>query len=204
MRGRVVADAAHRVTVLGLVTLSVVSFGVTAFALTDMIVYNRRKRKAYYADKTRERQESLMAAIENEKAGLPLSEEQALILNQERIRFNDEEERARRKRERWQFLRVPRWLVSGLKSDEEQADRVAFEGNVQPTSTETPEFGSQEPPKPEPTAPGGVLAAVENARRIEEKQLEAEGAKGGALDRMAARAAELGKGKGWWGWGSGK
>ena len=162
-----------------------------------MIVYNRRKRKAWYADQARERQNTLTAAIENEKAGLPLSEDQALILNQERIRFNDEEERARRKRERWEYLNVKRWLLSGLKSDEEQPGREVVEGDMQPTSAETPQEASEK----DPTARGGVLAAVENARRAGEKPLEAEGAKGGALDRMAARAAELGKR---WGWGNSK
>lgn len=180
-----------------------------------MIGYNRKKRKAWYADRKREREEGLMAAIENEKAGLPLSDFQALIMEEERTRFEEAEERARKKRERWQFLNFRSWLVSGLKSDEEQIDQRAVEGDAPSTGIETMEIRSQETPEPEPTEPeptepeptgrsGGVLAAVEDARRVGEKQLEAEGAQGGALDRMAARAAELGKGKGWWGWGSGK
>lgn len=187
-----------------LTLLAVLCAGVTIFALSDMIIYNRRKRKEWYAQKTLERQTNLLTAIENEKAGLPLSEEQTIVMNQERARFKDEEERARKWRERWESLSLRRWLVSGLKSDEEQINQVAVEGNVQPTQTEPTEFHPQEPSEPEPTSQEGVLAAVENARRTEEKKLEAEGEGGGALDRMAARAAELGKGKGWWGWGSGK
>lgn len=256
-RGRIVADAAHKITVTGLIIFSGVSSfsiphihlkfnwfqwalplicsprstlsshpflyppspsslneltnlfpppavlcaGVTIFALSDMMIYNRRKRKEWYAQKTLERQNNLLTAIENEKAGLPLSEEQTIVMNQERARFKDEEERARKRQERWQSLNPRRWLVSGLKSDEEQVNQVAVEGNVQPTQTESTEFHSQEPSEPEPASQEGVLAAVENARRAEEKKLEAEGEAGGALDRMAARAAELGKG---WGWGSGK
>lgn len=172
-----------------------------------MIGYNRKKRKVWYADRKREREEGLLAAIENEKAGLPLSEFQALIMEEERTRFDQAEERARKKRERWQWLNVRSWLVSGLKSDEEQIDQRAVEGDAQSTATETAEQETfePEPTESEPTgSAGGVLAAVEDARRVGEKQLEAEGAEGGALDRMAARAAELGKGKGWWGWGSGK
>lgn len=172
-----------------------------------MIVYNRRKRKAYFIDQARERQNTLVAAITNEKAGLPLSEEQAIIMNQERMRFNNEEARLRRKRERWEYLNVRRWLVSGLKSDEEQVDQPVVESDVQSATTETTGSRPQEfsEPEPEPAGrEGGVLAAVEDARRTGEKQLEAEGVKSSALDRMAARAAELGKGKSWWGWGSGK
>lgn len=160
-----------------------------------MIVYNRRKKREYFANLAEERQKTLTTAIENELAGLALSEDQALIMNQERKRFDDEEKRKRQRQEWWQYLNVKRWLVSGLKHDE-QTDQGVVEGAVEPTGTET-----TEPSESDPTGHEGVLAAVEDARRAEEKQLEAEGAEGGMLDRMAARAAELGKG---WGWGSGK
>lgn len=175
--------------------------GLTLFALADMIVYNRRKKREYFANLAQERQKALTAAIANEVAGLPLSEEQAIIMNQERKRFNDEEERARRRREWWQYLNVKRWLVSGLKRDDEQTDQEVFEDTVEPTGTETTATHSQEPSESDSTGHEGVLAAVEDTRRAEEKQLEAEGVEGSTLDRMAARAAELGKG---WGWGSGK
>ena len=174
----------------------VLCWGLTLFALADMIVHNRRKKREYFANLAQERQKTLTAAIANEVAGLPLSEEQALIMNQERKRFSDEEERVRRRREWWQYLNVKRWLVSGLKRDDEQTDQEVVEGTVEPTGTETTATHSEEPSESDFTGHGGVLAAVEDARRAEEKQLEAEGVEGSMLDRMAARVAELGKGGG--------
>lgn len=139
-----------------------------------------------------------MLAIEHEKNGVPLSEEEDQVLKEERDHFNREEVRARKKKERWEYLNIKRWLISGLKDEEEPAGQVVDEAN-EPMKTR-----SQVPSESEPTDHGGVLAAVENSRRVEEKRLEADGAKSSALDRMAVRAAELGKGKSWWVWGNGK
>lgn len=61
-----------------------------------MVSYNRKKRNAFYADQIRTQQELVMAAIAAEKAGLPMTEEQALMLNREKARFQAEEERGRR------------------------------------------------------------------------------------------------------------
>lgn len=94
---------------------------VAAYALTDMVIYNRRKRKVYYAEQAASRTATLLAAIENEKAGTELTPDQALVLNQERIRFREEE----RKRERWNWKG---WLVKGLKT-EDVPGPMAVEGN---------------------------------------------------------------------------
>lgn len=84
---------------------------MATYALTDMVIYNRRKRKAYYAEQAASRTATLLAAIENEKAGIELTTDQALVLNQERIRFREEE----RKREKWNWKG---WLVKGLKAED--------------------------------------------------------------------------------------
>ena len=64
---------------------------VTLYAVASMITYNRKKRNAFYADQIRSQQELVVAAIEAEKAGLPMTEEQQLMLNRERARFQAEE-----------------------------------------------------------------------------------------------------------------
>ena len=64
---------------------------VTTYTLTDMIIYNRRKRNAWLADQVRNKEELITAAIQNEKAGRPLTEDQELALNNERARFEAEE-----------------------------------------------------------------------------------------------------------------
>lgn len=84
---------------------------VATYALTDMVIYNRRKRKAYYAEQAASRTATLLTAIENEKAGMKLTPDQALVLNQERIRFREEE----RKREKWNWKG---WLIKGLKAED--------------------------------------------------------------------------------------
>lgn len=84
---------------------------VATYALTDMVIYNRRKRKAYYAEQAASRTATLLTAIENEKAGMKLTTDQALVLNQERIRFREEE----RKREKWNWKG---WLIKGLKAED--------------------------------------------------------------------------------------
>lgn len=97
----------------------VIAGGVTVYALTDMIVYNRRKRNAWMADQIRHHQELVTSAISNEKAGLPLTEDQALALNNERARF--EAEMRKKAKGGWgRWLLTPfEELVGGLKESEE-------------------------------------------------------------------------------------
>jgi len=64
--------------------------------VASIITYNRKKRNAFYADQIRTQQELVLAAIEAEKAGLPMTEEQQLMLNREKARFQAEEERKAR------------------------------------------------------------------------------------------------------------
>lgn len=66
---------------------------VSAYGTLSLITYNRRKRDAFYADQMRTQQELVIAAIQAEKAGLPMTEEQQLMLNREKARFQAEEAR---------------------------------------------------------------------------------------------------------------
>lgn len=85
-----------------------------------MIIYNRRKRDAWMADQVRHNEELITAAIANEKAGLPLTEDQQLALNNERARFEAEERRkAKGGVVRW-LLTPFEGLVRGLKSSEDE------------------------------------------------------------------------------------
>ncbi|RKF63041.1 hypothetical protein OnM2_028101 [Erysiphe neolycopersici] len=47
-RGRVWADVAHTVTTTTLIAASVFAGGLTIYAVTDMIIYNRRKKAEYF------------------------------------------------------------------------------------------------------------------------------------------------------------
>ncbi|KAL7276723.1 hypothetical protein RUND412_000260 [Rhizina undulata] len=46
-RGRVWADRAHRITALGLIGATVLCGGITIFAFTDMVIYNRRRKREF-------------------------------------------------------------------------------------------------------------------------------------------------------------
>lgn len=86
-----------------------------------MVVYNRRKRNAWMADQVRHNEELVTGAIANEKAGLPLTEDQELALNNERARFEAEERRKAGGIGRW-LLTPFEGLVGGLRSSESQED----------------------------------------------------------------------------------
>ncbi|KAL8926949.1 MAG: hypothetical protein Q9172_001542 [Xanthocarpia lactea] len=76
IRGRRYADIAHRITIAGLMGATVLAALVTAFSLTDMIMYNRRQRATYLAAQSAIYDQTLQTAIEAERAGKPLTEEE--------------------------------------------------------------------------------------------------------------------------------
>lgn len=98
---------------------SVISVGVTIYALSDMLIYNRRKRAAWYKDQALAYQEAVTAAIDVERSGKELNEEQRLVLGRERVRVKEEEAAERRKHERWW---ITSWLLDGLKTDDEDEE----------------------------------------------------------------------------------
>ncbi|KFZ16528.1 hypothetical protein V502_05043, partial [Pseudogymnoascus sp. VKM F-4520 (FW-2644)] len=50
VRGRVWADRAHRVTAMGLIGITCIAGAVTVYALGDMMIYNRRRKREYFAE----------------------------------------------------------------------------------------------------------------------------------------------------------
>ena len=83
-----------------------------------MIVYNRRKRNAWMADQISHNESLVTSAIANQRAGLPLTSEQALALNNERARFEAKERKAAKGRwGRW-LLTPFESLVGGLRAEE--------------------------------------------------------------------------------------
>ena len=97
---------------------TVLAGGIAAFALTDMILHNRRKRAAFYAEQHALYASRLIAAVETERAGLPLTDDQTLVLNRERAKIAAEEER---KRASW-WGGVKGVFVGGLKSELDGAE----------------------------------------------------------------------------------
>ncbi|KAL2047739.1 hypothetical protein N7G274_000781 [Stereocaulon virgatum] len=204
LRGRVWADRAHKVTAYSLIGFSVVAAGITAFALTDMILHNRRKRSAFYAEQHSLYATRLLDAIETEKAGLPLDEDQILIMNRERARVQAEE--AKKERSWGKSIKV--FLLGGLKQEEEEEvpEVVPSEAQVLESmgvdQTSILEAAKGKRPidgkNTERRDGSGILQAVEGKRRKGEKVMEARGVEGGPLDQVAQEAVDEASSKGGW------
>lgn len=175
-----------------------------------MILHNRRKRNAFYAEQRSLYATRLLEAIETEKAGRPLDEDQTLVLNRERAKIMAEEE----KKGRGWGWGVWELAFGGLRGEEVGVGQV-----VVPTEAEVLERIGVDEMEVLEVAEGkggegelggkverreegesGLVKAVSEKRR----EVERRGGEGGPLDRMAERAVEKGmeKGKGGWlGWG---
>ncbi|CAG8956009.1 hypothetical protein HYFRA_00008865 [Hymenoscyphus fraxineus] len=123
VRGRVWADRAHRFTALSLIFATVVAGGVTVYALGDMMIHNRRKRREFIAEQQALHTSALRTAqlaIDHGTA----SEEQIKFMDRERQYHADlEAEKAARAARGGIFKRSKDWMLSGLKK-EEQGDDV--------------------------------------------------------------------------------
>ncbi|KAL9076110.1 MAG: hypothetical protein Q9161_001157 [Pseudevernia consocians] len=234
IRGRVWADKAHRITVFSIIGFSIVTVAITGFALTDMIVHNRRRRTAFYNEQHALYSLRVIEAIEAEKSGMPLDDDQTLVLNRERARVQAEEAA----KERAWGKRIRRVFIGDLKNDEEGGEKgeemmVPSEGEIlqklgvdetsileravhadRDSGSKITDLGnSGEESKRDGS---GVLQAVAEKRREGERAMEAAGVRGGPLDRMADGAVQAVGEKihsaeervasrgGWTGWWAGK
>lgn len=199
-----------------------------------MIMHNRRKRTAFYTEQHALYAQRLIEAIETEKSGLPLDEDQTLILNRERARVQAEEAA----KERTWGKRIKGVFIGDLKNEDEgttaekivvpsegeilqkmgvdqtsileRADKVS---GVKSTGFTDSGNNSREDGRRDGT---GILQAVAEKRREGERAMEAAGLKGGPLDQMAEGAVQavggkihaveekVGSRRGWSDWWAGK
>ena len=175
-----------------------------------MILHNRRKRAAFYDEQHRLYYQRVLEAIEAEKSGIPLDEDQRTVLNRERAKVQAEE----RARETTWGKRIKGVFMGGLKRDEdgggEQQAVVAVpsEGEIlqkigvdqmaileragQAQRDPRPKIADSEEGKRDGSK---ILQAVAEKRRDGETAMEAAGVKGGPLDRMAEGAVRAVGGK---------
>ena len=201
-----------------------VTVAIATFSLTDMILHNRRKRSAFYAEQHAIYAQRLMEAIESEKAGRPLDDDQTLVLNRERARVQAEmaaKERSWRKT-------IREALLGGLKTDDDEGEEgageraettvvVPSEGEIlqkigvdqtailerartqadkdQDSGLQSTDLGNGS--GEEGTGNGSrILQAVAEKRREGERVTEATGVvRGGPLDQMAEGAVQAVGGK---------
>lgn len=198
--------------VLTIERTTVVVTAVGGFALTDMILHNRRKRSAFYAEQHAIYSQRLIEAIETEKSGMPLDEDQTLILNRERARVQAEEAA----KERSWGKRIKGVFIGDLKTDEEGATAenvvVSSEGEIlqklgvdqmsileRATQTDrdsgvniTDSGNIREEGRRDGSR---ILQAVAEKRREGERAMKAAGVRGGPLDQMAEEVVQAVGGK---------
>ncbi|KAL8816340.1 MAG: hypothetical protein Q9191_008349 [Dirinaria sp. TL-2023a] len=188
----------------------IVCVGVTTYALSSMIIYNRRKRRAWYADQIRAQEEDLVAAIENDKRGLPLTEDQTLVLNREKARFAAEEERRNKPTywgrvvqpmlERWTGFRFGEGEARAAKGEEGEADAESVVQKIEDGVVQGEKRvgeGLREMVRGNLAGGGGVEAEQGVIMGLEEARTR----KGGPLDQAAENAVESAREKvgGWFG-----
>jgi len=173
-----------------------------------MIIYNRRKRRDYFAEQSALHKTRLAEAKEAAAKGTA-DEDQMLLINRERATFEAEKARAAKK---GVVRRTKDWLLGGLKTDEEvvgggvtgeeglsngvveaqgradalpeTTDAVAVDKttHVMEGQDGRPLLGRGEGAE----SKSQILRAVDAKRREGERALESQGAEGGSLDRLAA------------------
>ena len=184
-----------------------------------MIMHNRRKRAAFYAEQHALYTQRLVAAIETEKAGIPLTPDQALVLNRERAKIQAEE----RKREASWRRKVGNVFMGGMKKDTtdaapEQQQESMFAGGSVPSEGDILEtlgvdkvrmleaaegkgkVAGIPAEEPEPTP---VTERIAETRREGERMLEDRGFGGGMLDQLGSNVANSARDRSrWLNWGS--
>lgn len=168
-------------------------------------MFNRRRRTAYLDEQHAIYTQRVIEAIETEKSGMPLAEDQIIVMNRERARVEAEE---RAKERSWRKM-IKGVFTGGLMGDKEGGEeavvpseeeilktigvnemsilkRAAQAGNN--SGVQTADLGDR---REEGSRDGsGILQAVADKRREGERAMEATGVKGGPLDRIAAGAVQ--------------
>ena len=164
-----------------------------------MLIYNRRKRNEFYHEQRLLYQQRLVEARQASATGTA-TDDQILVLNQERART--EAEQARLKKE-GMWTTSKRFLLGGMKQEQEQETENQPAATSDEMHTHALETGQEIKSHQREIEGIGISAAVEIKRREGEKALEDRGVGEGPLDIMAEQAvkaatAEIGKGKGGW------
>lgn len=158
-----------------------------------MILHNRRKRAAFYAEQHNIYGQRLLEAIETEKAGLPLDEDQTIVLNRERARVQAEEVA----RQRTWGKSIRELLVGGLKTDkEEQGAAAAAERAVAVVPSEgeiLQRLGIDSTAILERAAAGSKTTGFDNSREVEEGTEKGNGSR--ILHAVAEKKDKRGQGE---------
>ena len=158
------------------------------FALSDMIVYNRRRRNEYYKLQVEHRQAVLEAAKAAEANGTATTI-QLQLLQSEKERLEQEKE----KKSRGWFTKIREELIGGLQKEDVKGGTMGIVLNDSRTPTESQ----------------GNIGVVRSVEEVMDSAKDAMGRDtssisvvGGPLDQHATKAAQdVEKAtKSWWNW----
>ncbi|KAF2153253.1 hypothetical protein K461DRAFT_293527 [Myriangium duriaei CBS 260.36] len=198
--GRVWADRAHRTTAWGLIGLTVVCGVFATFAIGDMLIHNRRKRKEWLE----EQQQKSSVALEEARTAAArgtANEDQILLLNRERAAAEAETER---KAKTGILSKARDAMFSGASDVEEKGGKIMSEVR----SAQEQRTKSAQPSGFLEDVNSGVEKAVTKTKESVKSNIEfvKGGVVGGPLDRQAAATANAisQQTKSWFSWGSGR
>ena len=173
-----------------------------------MVIHNRQQRALYLAAQSTLYDQTLASAIEAERSGTPLTEEEQNVLNRERMVLKAEAEKEGRAKKGWG---VSAALFGGKDMGAEEEEEAGEKGEEVWGDAEGESLkgvverdGVMAAVRDVAGTRGGVMAAVEEKRREGEKPIEDVAAfggrpAGGPLDGMAEGAADKAK-SGWGSW----
>jgi len=178
---------------------------VAVFALGDMVVYNRRKKKEWLNDQREMHAKKLVLAYQAATAGTA-TEDQMLLINQERA--HREAEHARRNKPGI-FKRAKGYVYSGLSMEEPKGGKLGAASGGASAGLGANAAEERAAPALNVASQGsgqgrGVLEAVEDARRQGGKARPR--IRGGMLDQLGDNIATAASqnSKSWTSWISGR
>ena len=157
-------------------------------AVTDMIVYNRRKKREWYAQQQEIYSRSLAEATVAEERGQATDDQLAFLSREHQI----QEAEKRQKGRLW--TRVKEGLFGAGDEDVVNIERLKSSDlvNARPKNKKLEE--SSEAVSATGGAIGGVVQAVEDARREQQQQVvDVESRPGGPLDQLASYPTKTSK-----------
>ncbi|KAF2086730.1 hypothetical protein K490DRAFT_74324 [Saccharata proteae CBS 121410] len=182
-RGRVWADRAHKVTALSLIAATGIAGVVTVFALGDMVMYNRRKRKEWFIEQTEKHAKLLEAAREAAARGAA-DDDQILLLNRERAAEESQQAAAEKP---GIFKSIKKSIFGELPMEEQKGGKL---GAIGKEASEQAQWGvetARETAHDVKEEGLGILKAVEEKRRDGERAIPH--VSGGPLDNLGEDAA---------------
>lgn len=177
---------------------AVVSTVIAGYAISDMLLHNRKTRSEWLADQQHKTAIKLGEARKALAAGLTLDEDQILLLNQERAA---DEAEAARKAKKGLFTRAKESIFGTLSQEEVQG------GNMGAAARSITEQLEELKEKVTGGDQGlGIVKAVEEHRRTGEAVEGVLHPTGGVLDReaSASAAAVASKTSAWINWARGR